>query len=134
MEISYFINLFTSAFIAVLFIQSGLDKILDWKGNLSWLKGHFEKSPLKNTVPLTLGIITVIEVSAGFLSAAGFVLYIFGNHQLATLLAIYGFMAAAAGLTMLFAGQRIAKDYAGAASLVPYFILVLISLFFVGGF
>jgi diacylglycerol kinase len=31
---------------------------------------------------------------------------------------------------MLFFGQRVAKDYAGAASLVPYFILVVIHLIF----
>jgi hypothetical protein len=31
----------------------------------------------------------------------------------------------AASITALFFGQRLAKDYAGAAVLVPYFILML---------
>jgi hypothetical protein len=39
--------------------------------------------------------------------------------------------AAVAGLSLvaLFFGQRMAKDYAGAAVLVPYFILALIAMF-----
>ena len=35
-----------AAMVAILFLQSGLDKALDWKGNLAWLTGHFAKSPL----------------------------------------------------------------------------------------
>ncbi len=49
-------------FLVITFIQSGLDKIVDWNGNLSWLKGHFAESPLKNMVPLLLGIILIIEM------------------------------------------------------------------------
>jgi hypothetical protein len=37
--------------------------------------------------------------------------------------AIAGAQLAALNIVMLFFGQRLAKDYAGAASLVPYFIL-----------
>lgn len=127
----YFIQLIISAFVAVLFIQSGLDKVFDWKGNLGWLKGHFEKTPLKNMIPLALGVITLIEVSAGLLSATGFVLHIIGETEFAIEIIGYGLKVAAIGLTMLFAGQRIAKDYTGAASLVPYFILVIIGLLFI---
>lgn len=130
LEPFYFINLITSAFIAVLFIQSGLDKIVDWKGNLSWLKGHFEKSPLKNNVPLALGLVTIIEMSAGILLGAACIVFLTFNVKLAMDIAVLGYTAAALGLTMLFAGQRLAKDYAGAASLVPYFILVILGLYF----
>jgi hypothetical protein len=41
-----------------------------------------------------------------------------------------GSLLSAITLLMLFFGQRVAKDYAGAATLVPYFILVVINLFF----
>lgn len=34
-------------FLAILFLQSGLDKIIDWKGNLTWLKGHLSNLHLK---------------------------------------------------------------------------------------
>ena len=44
-------------------------------------------------------------------------------------LAFYG--AAVAGLTLiaLFFGQRVAKDYPGAASLVPYFLLSSLAIY-----
>ncbi|MBT8323634.1 MAG: DoxX family protein, partial [Eudoraea sp.] len=48
-------------FIAITFLQSGLDKIVDWKGNLGWLKGHFAKSPFRNLVPQLLLIILLVE-------------------------------------------------------------------------
>ncbi len=28
-------------FLIIVFLQSGIDKVFDWKGNLSWLKEHF---------------------------------------------------------------------------------------------
>ena len=39
--------------------------------------------------------------------------------------AMYGAQLAALNIVMLFFGQRIAKDYAGAAALIPYFILCI---------
>ena len=35
----------------------------------------------------------------------------------------------AASLAALFFGQRVAKDYPGAAVIVPYFLLVLVLMF-----
>ena len=57
-------------FVAILFIQSGLDKVFDWKGNLGWLTGHFSKTFLAGTVPIMLGTITLLEIATGLLSAA----------------------------------------------------------------
>jgi hypothetical protein len=37
----------------------------------------------------------------------------------------YSSVLGAASITGLFFGQRIAKDYAGAAVLIPYFLLML---------
>lgn len=113
-------------FLAILFIQSGLDKVVDWKGNLGWLSGHFAKSPLRGVVPLMLGTLTVLEVAAGLASAAGVVaLVLTGSARLA----FWG--AALSGVTFcaLFFGQRMAKDYVGAAGLVPYFLVSLVALF-----
>ena len=33
--------LFAALLVSILFIQSGLDKVFDWIGNVEWLKGHF---------------------------------------------------------------------------------------------
>lgn len=116
-----------SAFLAILFIQSGLDKVFDWKGNLEWLTGHFSKSFLAGMVPLLLGTLTLFEVSAGVISAIGAVeVLVFKTFCFAFL----GTLVSAVSLIMLFFGQRIAKDYAGAGGLVPYFLLVIIDLYF----
>jgi hypothetical protein len=44
-------------------------------------------------------------------------------------IAFYGAILSAAAITALFFGQRIAKDYAGAAVLVPYFLLTLVAIY-----
>ena len=66
----HLLQLFVSAFFAILFLQSGIDKIVDRRGNLDWLSGHFAKSPLAGMVPILFGILTVLELAAGTLSAA----------------------------------------------------------------
>lgn len=121
------IQLLISVFLAILFLQSGIDKLVDWKGNLNWLKEHFATSPLGNRVPLMLGVVTILEVSAGLLSAIGFVTLILWEMKF---WAFLGVLLSAVNLVLLFFGQRMAKDYAGAAVLVNYFILTIIGLFF----
>jgi hypothetical protein len=113
--------LFSAVLVSILFIQSGLDKVLDWKGNLEWLTGHFSKTFLAGTVPIMLATITVMELATGFLSLAGIV-YFFAVGSLVCI--FYASVVGAASITALFFGQRIAKDYAGAAVLIPYFILL----------
>ena len=118
-------TLFTAVFVAILFIQSGFDKVVDRKGNLEWLTGHFAKSPLAGTVPVMLSAITVMEIITGLASAVGIFYFIFTGSGVEL------FWAAALGtatITALFFGQRVAKDYAGAAVLVPYFILLLLMM------
>jgi len=58
-------------FLAITFLQSGIDKISDWNGNLSFLKEHFSKTFLRKRVPLMLGVILVGEIIVGFLSIIG---------------------------------------------------------------
>src|SRR6267378_675251 len=123
---TYLLQIFASAFLAILFLQSGIDKIVDRRGNLEWLTGHFAKSPLAAIVPVLLIAITILELAAGALSALGCVLLIF--LQDATV-AFYGAVIATVAILALFFGQRIAKDYAGAAVLVPYFLLSLIAIY-----
>ncbi len=118
-----------SAFLGILFTQSGLDKVTDWSGNLSFLKEHFSKTFLKDTVPMMLGVVTIFEILAGLLCCVGvFAILFFGNKDFSLL----GAELSALSLVMLFFGQRIAKDYAGAAALVPYFILSVIGVFIFG--
>ncbi|MBT8206541.1 MAG: DoxX family protein [Eudoraea sp.] len=113
-------------FIAITFLQSGLDKIVDWKGNLGWLKGHFAKSPFRNLVPQLLLIILLVETLAGLLSLAGIIeLFLTGG----TLLGFTGALLACLALLMLLLGQRIAKDYDGARTIVIYLMPVIFLLY-----
>src|SRR6185436_7890926 len=122
----YLLQIFASGFLAILFLQSGIDKVVDRRGNLEWLKGHFAKSPLAGLVPLLVTIITILEIAAGGLSAVGCLLIILTRDST---LAFYGAAFASISIIALFFGQRMAKDYPGAATLVPYFILSLVSLY-----
>lgn len=119
-------QILASAFLAILFLQSGIDKILDRRGNFEWLKGHFAKSPLARIVPLLLISITILEVVAGVLSAVGCALVILSRDST---VAFYGAAISAVAVLALFFGQRMAKEYAGAAVLVPYFLLVLVAMY-----
>ena len=123
---TYLLQAFASAFLAILFLQSGIDKVVDRRGNLEWLKGHFAKSPLAGMVPALVTAITILEIAAGALSAVGCALIILKRGST---LAFYGAAIAAISIIALFFGQRMAKDYAGAATLVPYFLLALTALY-----
>ena len=122
----YLLQALASAFLAILFLQSGIDKVVDRRGNLEWLKGHFAKSPLAGMVPLMVTTITILEIAAGALSVVGCALIILNRGST---LAFYGAAIAAVSIIALFFGQRMAKDYAGAATLVPYFLLALSALY-----
>ena len=122
----YLLQILASAFLAILFLQSGIDKIVDRRGNFEWLKGHFAKSPLAGIVPALLISITILEIAAGALSAVGCLLLILLKDST---VGLYGAILSAAAITALFFGQRLAKEYAGAAVLVPYFLLTLVAIY-----
>lgn len=121
-----YVQLILLLFLIIVFLQSGIDKLKDWKGNLTWLKGHFAESMFKNGVPLLLGIITVMEMAAGLLSVIGLVhLVLFDD----ILFAFYGALVGAITLLMLLLGQRVAKDYEGAKTIVIYLVPTVFLLF-----
>ncbi len=108
-----------SVFLSVLFLQSGLDKVLDWKGNRAYIAGVFEKTPLRRLSGFMMLSITLLEVLTGAVSGAG-VLGLLILQDPTT--AFFGSCLAGVTIVSLFFGQRISKDYAGAAGLVPYFL------------
>jgi len=123
----YIIQLLVSAILAVLLLQSGLDKVIDRKGNRAYLDEHFARSPLAGTVGPMFFVVTILEVAAGALSAVGFLLLLLTRNAT---VAFWGALIAAANLIALFFGQRLSKDYAGAAALVPYFLLAITAIYF----
>lgn len=122
----YILQILVSAFLAVLFLQSGIDKVVDRRGNRAYLDQHFAKSPLAGTVGPMFAVITILEVSAGALLGVGCALLLLSRDSL---VAYLGAVLAGINIIALFFGQRVAKDYAGAAVLVPYFLLTMTAIF-----
>src|SRR6266536_6339097 len=113
---TYLMQTFTAAFLAILFLQSGIDKIVDRRGNLEWLKEHFAKSPLAGVVPALVTVITILELAGGVLSGVGCLALIILHDST---VAFFGAVISTVAIIALFFGQRMAKEYAGAAVLVP---------------
>jgi hypothetical protein len=118
------VKMLVPAFMSILFLQSGLDKIFNYTSNLAYFTDHFKNSPLSKTVKILTPTITFLELVAGFLCAIGTVSIIMGN----TKWAFWGLFTAAISFLCLFLGQRLAKDYAGAGSIALYFILNIVGL------
>ncbi|HXH60960.1 MAG TPA: hypothetical protein VNI20_06340 [Fimbriimonadaceae bacterium] len=119
---------FVCCFFAVLFLQSGFDKVFDFNGNLSWMQPHFAQSPFRNKVPMLLALMMVLEVAAGAASGLGAVMLLFGHKNWA----VIGLGLCCLAFVNLFAGQRISKDYEGAVSIATYFGVALIGLILLG--
>ena len=121
---------FVSLFFAILFLQSGLDKILNFNGNLVYFKDHFKNTFFKNQVKLLLIFITVLEVLTGALSALSFKSNL--SMTLDFISQLHNFYISQIFVLMtiicLFFGQRIAQDYAGAVNLAIYFLIALLGL------
>ena len=109
------------AFLAITFLQSGYDKIKDWKGNVEWLNGHFSNTVLAKQVPLALGTILLLEIVSGVLCVSGIIQNIMQDGVIRGL-GFYGAILSCITLLFLLFGQRLAKDYDGARTIVIYFI------------
>jgi len=113
-------------FLIITFLLSGIEKIVDWKGNVAFIKIHFKNSPFKNSVPLLLAILLVIEIIA-------VVFMLIGVYQIYTSeikeIALLGVELSAISIIFMLIGQRLAKDYPGAMSLGVYFIITLCGVY-----
>lgn len=114
------------AFFAIAFLQSGLDKLLDPDGNLEFLRGHFKDAPIpEDLVAPMFWTLTALELAAGALCGLGLVSFSFASGGL---LARWGLRFSTLALLSLFLGQRLARDYAGAAVVAAYFAVALLGL------
>jgi putative oxidoreductase len=109
-------------FLAVTFLQAGIDKVLDWKGNLSFSQQHFSKTVLKSTVPMMLFTLLIFELLSGVFSGLGIFSLLTSGE---TKFGLIGAGLSATSFIMLLFGQRVAKDYVGAASLTGYFLIAV---------
>ena len=120
---------FLALFFIIVFIQSGFDKVINRSDNYIFLKSHFEKTMLHNWVFFLFICITVLECLTGIILLLGLCLFLFNQFDFAFNILTLGFVMSNVSIVCLFMGQRIAKDYVGAASLTGYFVLSVMSLF-----
>ena len=113
-------------FFLVLFLQSGLDKIFNWKIELNWIKPHFSKTIFKSFVPTLLFTLMLLEVTTGLVCFLAIVNQFFPIYEK---LPFFSLFLSSCTLLCLFLGQRIAKDYQGAISITIYFGINLWGLF-----
>lgn len=126
MDSQLILRVLLTLFPTVLFLQSGLDKLFNMKDNLSYIRGVFASSFMNPFSTVMFFIIMVLEVATGVESLAGVtVLLMNGDPEMA----LRAFYLGAATTLMLFGGQRIAKDYAGAAGIVPYFLVMVAGMY-----
>lgn len=119
-------SILTLLLLAVTFIQSGYDKTMYWQGNVDWLKGHFANTPIKNMVPASLFLILVLELISGVLCLCGIVeLLVTHERAFGKLGAIFSCIT----LIFLLVGQRMAKDYDGARTIVIYFVPAIMAVY-----
>ena len=118
-----------TAFFAVAFLQSAVDKVVDSKGNLEYLTGHFASSPLRGLVQPMFWAITILEAAAGVLCGLGALCLLVG---LGAGLALWGLVVSIISLLCLFFGQRLAKDYGGAVVIASYYAVAILGLILLG--
>lgn len=114
------------AFLALTFIMSVHEKVFHWNDTMAWLKPHFEKTILKNRIPIATGVLVLFELISGILCVIGIVeLYINGGRMFGFYGAVYSCITL---LFMLF-GQRLAKDFDGARTIAIYFMVAVLGVF-----
>ena len=114
-------------FFLIVFIQSGLDKIFDYKGNLNFLKDLLKIYFSPTLIELALISVTILELTSGILCLIGIIDFVFNDSNFIGLL---GLIIGSIALLVLLFGQRVSKNYDGAKTIAIYFILAMIGISF----
>jgi uncharacterized membrane protein YphA (DoxX/SURF4 family) len=114
-------------FFLIVFIQSGLDKIFDYKGNLNFLKDLLKIYFSPTLIELALISVTILELTSGILCLIGIINFVFNDSNFIGLL---GLIIGSIALLVLLFGQRVSKNYDGAKTIAIYFILAMVGISF----
>ncbi|MDC1456172.1 DoxX family protein [Flavobacteriaceae bacterium] len=117
--------IFVLAFFLIVFIQSALDKVFDYKGNLSFLNDSLGSFFSKQLITLALISVTILELTSGLLCLLGIVDVIFNDSNF---IGLIGVIIGSVALLILLFGQRVSKNYDGAKTIAIYFILAMIGI------
>jgi len=124
--LSHSAELLILVFLILTFLMSVIDKITDWKGNIIFLKSHFEKTFVSPLIPVTLVIILLLEALTTVYCSLGIFEIITENN---THYALIGSILSCIVLLIFLVGQRIAKDFDGARNITIYFIVSIAAVF-----
>ncbi|MBM3399922.1 MAG: DoxX family membrane protein [Bacteroidetes bacterium] len=113
-------------FPAVIFLQSGLDKLFKMEGNKTYILSVFKKTFLKPISGTLFYLLMILELACGMMAITGFFTLVSRDDET---IGYFTFLLSVITLTGLLAGQRIACDYAGAAGIIPYLILAFLGLY-----
>ena len=119
------VQILSSIFFAIVFFQSGIDKVIDRKGNINFFENHFKNTLFHKIHAQALIALMLSELIAASLCAYGCIYSIVYKN---TGFIFYGLLVTSFVLLSLLLGQRIAKDYVGAADITIYFILSIITI------
>ena len=118
-------QILVSIFFSIVFFQSSLDKINDREGNLKFFNHHFKGTFFQNYTSISLNLLALLEIISAFLCFLG-IYYKLSYHN--SIFIYFGLLLSAIVLLLLLFGQRLAKDYAGAADITIYFILCIVTI------
>jgi len=127
-EFYHYLKIFAGIVFSVLFLQSGFDKVIDFKGNRAWITSYFKESPLKNMGGMLFIVLMITELSAGICSFLGVIMLFTGKLDWMLQL---GIALSSLALLFVFTGQRIAKDYTSAANTIAYLAAAMLAWFIV---
>ena len=119
------VQILVSIFFSIVFFQSSIDKVNDREGNLNFFNQHFKETFFQNYTSICLNILALLEVISAFLCCFG-IFYKLSYHD--SIFIYYGLLMSSIVLLSLLLGQRLAKDYAGAADITIYFILCIVTI------
>jgi uncharacterized membrane protein YphA (DoxX/SURF4 family) len=112
-------------FFLIVFIQSGLDKVLDYNGNLSFLNGLLGGFFSSSLIAVSLVSVTILELTSGILCLLGIISFFIEGS---TFIGLIGLIVGSLALLVLLFGQRVSKNYEGAKTITIYFTLSVIGI------
>tara|TARA_X000000950_G_scaffold260155_1_gene329269 strand:- start:473 stop:859 length:387 start_codon:yes stop_codon:yes gene_type:complete len=117
--------LFVLAFFFIVFIQSGVDKIYDHKGNSAYLNDLLKNYFSPPLIAFSLIVVTILELISGILCIIGIIDFILNKSNF---IGLIGLIIGSIALLILLFGQRVCKNYDGAKTIAIYFILIMIGI------
>jgi len=110
-------------FLFITFVFSIGEKLLDWKGTVTFYTQHFKGTFIAKMIPLSLVLVILLEL----ITVVLFIMGLFDVFAVTvyTFLSL-GLVSCASTLLVLLIGQRFAKDYPGAMSLGVYFLITIV--------